>query len=164
MCLARWFLLVLMLAPVFFTRAQVPAPAGDAAGPQSGHFPAMYVKTHSILTQNATNPAWEMQPGGELTVANGSLEYKNPADPKASFSSPIGNVRSVERRRGPEGFPVVRIKLQNGKNFDLVPDFTGQPSASGERGKNWLQAMYADADAMEKAIRDMAAENKVVLK
>jgi hypothetical protein len=156
-------MLVLLFAPIF-TRAQVTAPAGDIAGPQSGHFPAMYLKTHSILTQNATNPAWEMQPGGELTVANGSLEFKNPADPKNSFSSPIGNVRSVERRRGPEGFPVVRIKLQNGKNFDLVPDSTSQPSATGEKGKNSLQAMYANADAMEKAIRDMAAENKVVLK
>jgi hypothetical protein len=153
-----------MLAPIVSSRAQVAAPAGEVAGPQSGHFPAMYLKTHSILTQSAIRPAWEMQPGGELTVENGSIEFKNPADPKASFAAPISNVRSVERRRGPEGFPVVRIKLQNGKNFDLVPDFTGQPSSNGEKGKNSLQAMNANADAMEKAIRDMAAENKVVLK
>jgi hypothetical protein len=165
MYIARGLLLVTTLVAVFSTSAQVAPPDGEGAGQPSGHFPVMLLKTHSILTQSAIRPAWEMQPGGELTVGNSSIEFHNPADPKASFAFPISRVRSLERRRGPEGFPVLRIKLVNGKNFDLVPDFASQRPATGENGKSDpAKTMNEGVDAMEKAIRDMGAENKVVLK
>jgi hypothetical protein len=157
--IAKWLLFAVLLVGTSLGRAQTASP-----NQESGSFPAMLLKTHSILTQSAIRPPWELQPGGELTVRNGSIEFHNPADPKASFAFPIGNVRSLERRRGPEGFPVLRIKVQNGKNFDLVPDFTHQSRAAGESGADHDKAMNQSADSMEKAIRDMAVENKVVLK
>ena len=122
----------------------------------------MYLKTHSIFTQSAIRPAWEMKPGGELIVSNGSIQFHDPNDAKTSFAFPIGEVRSLERRQGPEGFRVLRIKLQNGKHFDLVPDIFG--NRAGDNGKNDIQkAMDEGVNAMEKAIRDLAAENKVAL-
>jgi hypothetical protein len=53
---------------------------------------------------------WEMHPGGELTVSNGSIEFRYPKDPKATFVFPISDVRSLEKRHGAEGFRVLRIK------------------------------------------------------
>jgi hypothetical protein len=157
--IAKWLLFAVLFVSASLGRAQTASP-----NQESGSFPAMLLKTHSILTQSAIRPAWELQSGGELTVRNGSIEFHNPTDPKASFAFPISNVRSLERRRGPEGFPVLRIKLQNGKNFDLVPDLTRQARAAGESSTDQNKAMSQNADSMEKAIRDMAVENKVVLK
>jgi tetratricopeptide (TPR) repeat protein len=130
-----------------------------------GRFPAMYLKTHSIFRQSALRPAWALDTGGELSVSNGSIQFRDTTDPKHSFAFPITDVRSLERRHGPEGFPVLRIGLQNGKKFDLVPDTFGHDLAAGDKGVN---AMERDMDeavaAIEKAIRDMASQQGILLK
>lgn len=62
---------------------------------------------------------------------------------------------------------MLRIKLQNGKHFDLVSDVIGKSNTiPGENGKNDLTKRIDEGvTAMEKAIRDLlAAENKVALK
>ena len=106
-----------LLAFALLSKAQV-APSGQKPGSgieQSGAiFPAMYLKTHGT--------AWEMQSGGQLTVSNGSIEFRHPKDATSSFAFPVSDVRSLEKRQGPEGFRVLRIKLQNGQKFDLNPD------------------------------------------
>jgi len=101
-----------------------------------GRFPAMYLKTHSIFTQSALRPAWALDANGELTVSNGSIQFHDTTDPKHSFAFPISDVRSLERRHGPEGFPALRIGLQNGKKFDLVPDTFGHDLSAGDKGVN----------------------------
>ena len=128
-------------------------------------FPAMYLKTHSIFTQSALRPAWALDSGGELTVSNGSIEFRDTTDSKHSFAFQISDLQSLERRRGPEGFLVLRMTLQKGKKFDLVPDAFGHLIATGEKGMNARQkAMDEGAEAMEKAIKDMASQHGVVLK
>ncbi|HXY02901.1 MAG TPA: hypothetical protein VEI49_04945 [Terriglobales bacterium] len=138
-----------LLAFALLSRAQ-DAPSGQKPGSGTGQsgatFPAMSLKTHGT--------EWKMQSGGQLTVANGSIEFRNPKDATDSFACQIGDVRSVEKRRGPMRWRVVRIKLKNGQKFDLVPfpdDFSHE-------------AMEPIADAMEKSIRDMASAHGVVLK
>jgi hypothetical protein len=49
-------------------------------------FPVMRLKTHSIWTQSALRPAWQLNPGGELIVGNGSIQFHDPTDTKASFA------------------------------------------------------------------------------
>jgi tetratricopeptide (TPR) repeat protein len=130
-----------------------------------GRFPAMYLKTHSIFTQSALRPAWALDTNGELTVSNGSIQFRDTTDPKHSFAFPITDVRSLERRYGPEGFPVLRIVLQNGKKFDLVPDTFGHDLAAGDTGVKAIQkAMGEGLAAIEKAIRDMASQQGIFLK
>jgi len=138
-----------LLAFALLSKAQV-APSGQKPGSgieQSGAiFPAMSLKTHGT--------EWKMQSGGQLTVGNGSIEFRNPKDATDSFACQISDVRSVEQRHGPGGWRVVRIKLQNGQKFDLVP-FPDPFSKA---------AMEPIADAMEKSIRDMASAHGIVLK
>ena len=162
---ARWFLLFVMLFPNL-GKSQTAPSAQRSPWPSSSRFPAMFLKTHSIFTQSELRPAWEMKSGGELIVGNGSVQFRDPNDTKVSFSFPITDVGSLEKRHGPEGFRVLRIKLQNGKHFDLVPDVFGKSNTtSGENGKNDLTMRMDEGVAvMEKAIRDLAAENKVALK
>jgi len=162
---ARWLLLFVMLFS-HLSKSQAAPSAQESPGPSSSRFPAMFLKTHSILTQSSLRPAWEMKSGGELIVGNGSVQFHDPNDAKVSFSFPVTDVGSLEKRRGPEGFRVLRIKLQNGKHFDLVPDVFGKSNTtSGEDEKNdFTKRMDEGVTAMEKAIRDLAAENKVSLK
>src|SRR5271169_627409 len=133
-----------LFALVPLSKAQV-APSGQKPGSgieQSGAvFPAMSLKTHGT--------AWEMQSGGQLTVSNGSIEFRNPKDATSSFAFPVSDVRSLEKRHGPERFPVLRIKLQNGHKFDLIPD----PNPFNR------EAMEQGVNAMEKSIRDMASQH-----
>jgi tetratricopeptide (TPR) repeat protein len=130
-----------------------------------GRFPAMYLKTHSIFTQSAMRPAWALDTSGELTVSNGSIQFRDSTDPKHSFAFPVSDVRSLERRRGPEGFPVLRIGLQNEKKFDLVPDTFGHLLAAGDNGVSGMEkAMNEGVAAIEKAIRDMASQQGISLK
>lgn len=119
-----------------------------------GHFPAGYLQTHSIFTQSALRPAWSLNYCGELIVSGASVEFRDECEPKHSFAFPISDLRSLERRKGPSVFPavhmpfsVLRIRLRNGKKFDLVP----QPPSD--------EAMTA----MEKALKDVAAQNGVAL-
>lgn len=123
-----------------------------------GRFPAMYLQTHSIFTQSALRPAWAMGSGGELSVSNSSIQFHEPGEPKHSFAFPVSELRALERRHGPEGFPVLRLKLQNGKKYDLVPDFSVGQSAAEP-----MKALYEAADAMEKAIREMASQHGITL-
>ena len=162
---ARWLLLFVMVFS-HLGKFQTAASAQESAGPSSSRFPAMFLKTHSIFTQSALRPAWEMKPGGELIAGNASVQFHDPNDAKASFSFPVTDLGSLEQRHGPEGFRVLRIKLQNGKHFDLVPDVVGKSNTiPGENRKNDLtKRMDEGVTAMEKAIRDLAAENKVALK
>lgn len=138
-----------LLAFALLSRAQ-DAPSGQkpASGTeQSGAiFPAMSLKTHGT--------EWKMQSGGQLTVGNGSIEFRNPKDATDSFACQISDVRSVEKRRGPMRWRVVRIKLKNGQKFDLVPF----PDHFSD------EAMEPLADAMEKSIRDMASAHGIILK
>jgi tetratricopeptide (TPR) repeat protein len=129
-------------------------------------FPAMYLQTHSIFTQSELRPAWALSPGGELTVSDGSVEFRDPGDLKHSFAFQVAELRSLERRHGPEGFPALRMKLQNGKNYDLVPDVLGHSIATQDKSsRDALQkALGESMDAMEKAIRDMASQQGLVLK
>jgi tetratricopeptide (TPR) repeat protein len=117
-------------------------------------FPAGYLQTHSIFTQSDLRPAWALNYCGELTVSGASVEFRDECEPKHSFAFPISDLRSLERRKGPSvfpgvrmPFPVLRIKLRNGKKFDLAP----QPPSE--------EALTA----MEKALKDMAAQNGVAL-
>jgi len=113
-----------------------------------------------------TAPSVGNETGGRLIVGNASVQFHDPNDAKASFSFPVTDLGSLEQRHGPEGFRVLRIKLQNGKHFDLVPDVVGKSNTiPGENRKNDLtKRMDEGVTAMEKAIRDLAAENKVALK
>ena len=138
-----------LLALALLSRAQ-DAPPGQKPGSgieQSGAiFPAMSLETHGT--------EFKMHSGGQLTVGNGSIEFRNPKDATDSFACQISDVRSVEKRHGPMGWRVVRIKLQNGQKFDLVPD----PHPFSH------EAMEPIADAIEKSIRDMASAHGIVLK
>jgi hypothetical protein len=138
-----------LLVFALLSKAQV-APSGQKPGSgieQSGAtFPAMSLKTHGT--------AWEMKSGGQLTLSNGSIEFHDPKDATNSFAFPVSDVRSVEKRRGPERFPVLRINLQNGQKFDLIPD----PNPFSH------EAMEQSLTAMEKSIRDMASQHGIVLK
>jgi hypothetical protein len=138
-----------LLAFALLSRAQ-DAPPGQKPGSgteQPGAtFPAMSLKTHGT--------EFKMQSGGQLTVGNGSIEFRNPNDASGSFACQISDVRSVEKRRGPMRWPVVRIKLRNGQTFDLVPF----PDPFSH------ETMEPMADAMEKSVRDMASAHGIVLK
>jgi tetratricopeptide (TPR) repeat protein len=128
-------------------------------------FPAMYLQTHSIFTQSALRPAWALDSSGELTLSNDSVQFRDTRDAKHSFAFQISDLRSLERRRGPEGFPVLRMKLQNGKKYDLVPDVFGQLIATGDKGMQATQkAMDEAVNAMEKAVKDAASQHGIVLK
>ena len=133
---------------------------------QSGsRFPAMRLKTHSIWTQSALRPAWQLDTAGELIVSNGLIQFHDSTDTKASFSFPISDLRSVERRNGPEGLRVLRLSLINKKNFDLVPDVFANRPATEDKGVGITEkAMDESVSAMEKVIRDMASQHGVVLK
>lgn len=138
-----------LLAFALLGRAQVAPPGQkpNSGVEQSGAtFPAMSLKTHGT--------EFKMQSGGQLTVGNGSIEFHNPKDATDSFACQIGDVRSVEKRRGPMRWRVVRIELKNGQKFDLVPF----PDPFSH------EAMEPIADAMEKSIRDMASAHGTVLK
>jgi hypothetical protein len=140
-------LVLLAFAPL--SKAQVaPSDQKHGAGSeQSGeNFPAMSLKSHG--------GGWEMKSGGQLTVSNSSIEFHNPKDATTSFSFPVSDVQALEKRRGPQRFPVLRIKLQNGQKFDLIPD----PSPFSR------EAMEQGLNAMEKSIRDMASAQGIVLK
>lgn len=127
-------------------------------------FPAMYLQTHSILTQSALRPAWAMDSDGELTVSNGSIQFRDTGKAKHSFVLQIAEVRSLERRSGPQGFRVLRITLQNGKKFDLVPDpFIHMTSGTDRSAGAMEAAMDEGVDAMEKAIKVMASQHGIVL-
>lgn len=129
-----------------------------------GRFPAMYLKTHSIFTQSALRPAWALDSDGELTVSNGSIQFRDNSDANHSFAFQVSDLRSLETKRGPEGFRVLRMKLQNGKKFDLVPDTFGHLIATGDKGVDAMEkAMDESMDAIEKAIKDMASQRGVVL-
>jgi len=81
--------------------------AASRAGPSFApglFFPTMYLKTLSIFTQSPLRLAWALDTGGELTVSNGSIQFRDFTDAKHSFVFSVRDVRSVERRRGPEGF------------------------------------------------------------
>jgi hypothetical protein len=138
-----------LLAVALLSKAQM-APSGQKPGSgteQSGAiFPVTNLKTHGTT--------WEMQSGGQLTVSNGSIEFRNPKDAASSFAFPVSDLRSLEKKRGPEGFRVLRIKLQNGQKFDLIP-FPNPFS---------MEAMEQEANDMEKSIRDMASQHGIVLK
>ena len=128
-------------------------------------FPAMYLQTHSIFTQSALRPAWALDSSGELTLSNDSVQFRDTSDAKHSFAFQISDLRSLERRRGPEGFPVLRMKLQNGKKYDLVSDVFGQLIATGDKGMQATQkAMDEAVNAMEKAVKDAASQHGIVLK
>jgi hypothetical protein len=166
----RWLSLFVMFAAILSSDAQT-SPSGEKTSElaaelsRGGHFPAMLMKSHSIFTQSALRPAWQVNFGGELIVSNGSIQFSDPQDAKSSFTVQVRDVSSLERRYGPGGFRVLRIKLQNGKKFDLVPDTFSQPSGAGESGKNATEkAMDEGVNAMEKAIRNMASELGIVLK
>jgi len=139
----------MLLASALLSKAQV-APSDQK--PESGVeqagtiFPVMSLKAHGA--------EWKMQSGGHLTVGNGSIEFRNPKDATDLFACQISDVRSVEKRKGPMGWRVVRIQLQNGQKFDFIPD----PSPFSK------EAMEPIANALEKSIRDMAAAHGIVLK
>jgi len=61
----RWLLLFVMLFS-HLGKSQTAASAQESAGPSRSRFPAMFLKTHSIFTQSALRPAWEMETGGRV--------------------------------------------------------------------------------------------------
>jgi len=152
----RSFELYLLAAPTAQDTESVQKRMADLRG----RFPAMFLKTHSIFTQSASSPAWALDMSGELTVSNGSIQFRSEMEPKHSFAFPVSDVRSLERRRGPMGFPVLRIELKNGKKFDLVPNSYGRLRAAGDEWK----AMDEDRNAIEKAIKDMDSQHAIVFK
>jgi tetratricopeptide (TPR) repeat protein len=157
----RSFDLYLLAAPAAQDAESIQKRIADLRG----RFPAMYLQTHSIFTQSALRPAWALDSGGELIVSNGSIQFHDATAPKHSFAFQISDLRSLERRRGPEGFRVLRIELQNGKKFDLVPDPFPHLNATGDKTANVMEsAMGEGMDAMDKAIREMASQHGIVLK
>lgn len=105
---------------------------------RTSHFEVRGLQTHAL-------GAWEMKPG-DLTVNNGSIQFRYVGEDKDAFSCQVGDLSSLERRRGPVGFHVLRIKLQTGEKFDVV--------AIPDEG----------IAVIEKAIRDMASKQGTVLK
>jgi tetratricopeptide (TPR) repeat protein len=101
-------------------------------------FPAMYQFAHHFGSGGDFVT-------GDLIVSNGSIRFGD------SFTFPVSDVRSVEKGRGPmflRSFPALHIQLKNGKKFVLLPIGLGDEAA----------------DAIEKAIKDMDPEHRIVFK
>jgi len=82
-----------------------------------------------------------------LIVSNGSIRFGD------SFAFPVGDVRSVERMKRSIAFavrmPALRIELKNGKKFVFLLGIPGREET---------------VDAVEKAIKDMDSEHRIVFK
>src|SRR6266581_417857 len=104
-----------------------------------GRYPAMYEYAHHFGSGGDFVT-------GDLIVSNGSIRFSD------SFAFPVGDVRSVERMKRSIAFavrmPALRIELKNGKKFVLLP------IGSGDEGMV----------AIEKAIKDMDPEHRIVFK
>jgi len=104
-----------------------------------GRYPAMYEYAHHFGSGGDFVT-------GDLIVSNGSIRFGD------SFAFPVGDVRSVERMKRSIAFavrmPALRIELKNGKKFVLLP------IGSGDEGMV----------AIEKAIKDMDPEHRIVFK
>jgi hypothetical protein len=90
--------------------------------------------------------AFEMH-GGCLTTSNGSVRL----DP-SPFDFPIGDLASFEKKKFKywKGF---QFKLKNGKKIEFYPFYDKRTSGPDEA-----------AAQVEKAIRDLASQNGVILK
>jgi tetratricopeptide (TPR) repeat protein len=103
-----------------------------------GRFPAMYQYAHHFGSGGDFVT-------GDLIVSNGSIRFGD------SFAFPVSDVRSVERKPGPmflHSFRALHIQLKNGKKFVLLPIGLGDEGVV----------------AIEKAIKDMDPEHRIVFK
>ncbi len=128
------FELYLMAAPTAQDAETVRKRINDLRG----RFPAMYQFAHHFGSGGDFIT-------GDLIVSNGSIRFGD------FFAFPVSDVRSVERRAGPmflRSFRALHIQLKNGKKFVLLP------TGLGDEG----------VVAVEKAIKDMDPEHRIVFK
>ena len=105
-----------------------------------GRFPAMYEYAHHFGSGGDFVT-------GDLIVSNGSIRFGD------SLAFPVGDVRAVERMKRSIAFavrmPALRIELKNGKKFVFLLGIPGREET---------------VDAVEKAIKDMDPEHRIVFK
>jgi tetratricopeptide (TPR) repeat protein len=135
----RSFELYLLAAPTAQDAESVQKRINDLRG----RFDTLYMYAHHFGSGDYVS--------GELTVSNGWIQFRDRAEAKYSFTFPVSDVRSVERRAGPIYMRFLRalhIELRNGKRFVLVALFPGDEGVV----------------PIEKAIKDMDSEHRIVFK
>ncbi len=140
----RGFELYLLAAPAAQDAESVQKRIIERANYSRGSFGAYFRYAHHLGSGDYIS--------GELTLSNGSIQFHESSnDVRNSFAFSVSDVRSVQRKGGPMFLGFLRslhIELKNGKKLVFLPMDPGDEGAL----------------AIEKAIKDMDPEHRIVFK